>query len=253
MPGFGRMGASFGRLGLPGGGGAAAPLIDPATLSPFAWWEPSDLTTLFQDAGTTPITADGQQVLQANDKSGNGRHLIDFGSAGPTYETAGGLHWLAYDGDNALYRDADMSLAQPALRITALRINTWGDDDRIWGGRSTFPGFNCHMNDTSDIRITTDDSNYVVMGNIPTGEVFVLTEYYDGADSYLQFNNESPVTGNVGSGSSGGMSCMSENWGSNRSHADLFVSIIIEDADGLSADDILALQRYAAAQGGVFF
>lgn len=39
------------------------------------WYDPSDLTTLFQDsAGTTPVTASGQQVGRMLDKSGRGNH-----------------------------------------------------------------------------------------------------------------------------------------------------------------------------------
>ena len=40
-----------------------------------AWFDPSDLSTLFQDAaGTTPVTAVGQPVGKILDKSGNGYH-----------------------------------------------------------------------------------------------------------------------------------------------------------------------------------
>jgi hypothetical protein len=44
---------------------------------PGAWYDPSDLTTLFQDsAGTTPVTAVEQPVGKILDKSGGGNHLI---------------------------------------------------------------------------------------------------------------------------------------------------------------------------------
>jgi len=40
-----------------------------------AWYDPSDLTTLFQDsAGTTPVTAPNQTVGKMLDKSGRGNH-----------------------------------------------------------------------------------------------------------------------------------------------------------------------------------
>jgi hypothetical protein len=43
---------------------------------PGAWYDPSDLTTLFQDsAGTTPVTAVEQPVGKILDKSGGGNHL----------------------------------------------------------------------------------------------------------------------------------------------------------------------------------
>ena len=42
-----------------------------------AWYDPSDLGTLFQDvAMTLPVTAPGQSVAAMADKSGNGRHMV---------------------------------------------------------------------------------------------------------------------------------------------------------------------------------
>lgn len=51
------------------------------------WYDPSDLTTLFQDsAGTTPVTAAGQTVGKILDKSGRGNHATQATSAQrPTY------------------------------------------------------------------------------------------------------------------------------------------------------------------------
>lgn len=45
------------------------------------WYDPSDLSTLFQDsAGTTPVTAVGQPVGKMLDKSGNGYHATQVTS-----------------------------------------------------------------------------------------------------------------------------------------------------------------------------
>jgi hypothetical protein len=51
------------------------------------WYDPSDLTTLFQDtAGTTPVTATGQTVGRMLDKSGRGNHATQATTASrPTY------------------------------------------------------------------------------------------------------------------------------------------------------------------------
>ena len=90
MPSFG---VPF-RNGLPLGLGSVigfgrAPQFSPLSL--FAggiqgtWYDPSDLSTLFQDsAGTTPVTGVEQVVGRMLDKSGNGNHATATGAARPT-------------------------------------------------------------------------------------------------------------------------------------------------------------------------
>lgn len=65
-----------------------------------AWYDPSDITTLFQDEdGTMPITTSGQLVALMLDKSGNGNHATQpTASQRPVYHTDGKLHWLEFDG-----------------------------------------------------------------------------------------------------------------------------------------------------------
>ena len=92
--------------GLKMGMSAARPAIwSPALLfsagEPGGWYDPSDLTTLFQDtAGTVPVTAAGQAIARVNDKSGRGNHLTQTtpGSR-PIYPIdASGRPHLALDG-----------------------------------------------------------------------------------------------------------------------------------------------------------
>lgn len=67
-----------------------------------AWYDPSDISTLFQDsAGTTPVTADGEPVGLMLDKSGGGNHASQStATAKPIYRTDGALSWLEFDGVN---------------------------------------------------------------------------------------------------------------------------------------------------------
>lgn len=55
-----------------------------------AWYDFSDITTLFQDsARTTPVTADADRIGGVTDKSGSARHLGQgTASKRPTYKTA---------------------------------------------------------------------------------------------------------------------------------------------------------------------
>lgn len=81
-----------------------------------AWYDPSDLTTLFQDAaGTMPVTADGQPVGKILDKSGRGNHATQSTAASrPLYKTDGTYHWLQFDGVNDY-------LATAAIDFTAVK------------------------------------------------------------------------------------------------------------------------------------
>jgi hypothetical protein len=72
-----------------------------------AWHDQSDITTLFKDAaGTTPVTADGDEVLCIKDKSGNGNHATGTAGTGPIYRTGGGAPYLEFDGTKFLVTGA---------------------------------------------------------------------------------------------------------------------------------------------------
>jgi hypothetical protein len=77
---------------LRGTGGVTLTIFNPLSL--FAagekgvWFDPTDISTLFQDAaGTIPVTAYGQKVGKILDKSGNGNHATQSNAAfQPTYQ-----------------------------------------------------------------------------------------------------------------------------------------------------------------------
>jgi hypothetical protein len=63
------------------------------------WYDPSDLSTMFQDtAGTVPVTGEGQYVGKIMDKSGNGHHGIAVGSKPILVKDEKGLYYLDFDG-----------------------------------------------------------------------------------------------------------------------------------------------------------
>lgn len=65
-----------------------------------AWYDPSDLSTMFQDsAGTTPVTGAGQVIGLIQDKSGNANHAFqDIEASKPILRNVLGLWWVAFDG-----------------------------------------------------------------------------------------------------------------------------------------------------------
>jgi lysophospholipase L1-like esterase len=104
---------------MPGGGGAT---FDP--LSRFeageegVLFDPSDLSTLFQDAaGTVPVTATGQTVKRINDRSGRGHHVANA-AANWTLQNDGVNNYLQTDG---------------AVRLDATAF-AWGSDKLTFFG-----------------------------------------------------------------------------------------------------------------------
>lgn len=68
-----------------------------------AWYDPSDLSTMFQNSDGTTAVAVGDPVGYIEDKSGNGNHAIQATSAKrPTLRQAGSLYYLEFDGAQGL-------------------------------------------------------------------------------------------------------------------------------------------------------
>jgi len=88
------------------------------------WLDPSDFSTLFQDAaGTTPVTAVGQPVGKILDKSGRGNHATQATAASrPTLQQdSNGMYYLSFDG-------TDDGMATPSINFTGT------DKMTVWAG-----------------------------------------------------------------------------------------------------------------------
>lgn len=94
-----------------------------------AWWDPSDLSTLWQDtAGTTPVTAAGQNVRRIDDKSGNGNHAIVTSGTAMTYEEAGGLAYIDFTSTVLQVTVAGSSSQTYLMACMALRHTSYAND-----------------------------------------------------------------------------------------------------------------------------
>lgn len=70
------------------------------------WYDPSDLSTMFQDsAGTIAVTAPGQPVGLIKDKSGNNNHASQANNGQrPTYNVdSNGSSYLQFDGSDDVF------------------------------------------------------------------------------------------------------------------------------------------------------
>jgi hypothetical protein len=108
-----------------------------------AWYDPSDLSTLWQDsARTTPVTADGQPVGAIDDKSGNGNHLIqNTTSLKPIYKTSGGLNWLKLDGVDDKLEHPTLGPYAQYTAICGLSNDTFSGEMAMMTYYTPFNGF----------------------------------------------------------------------------------------------------------------
>nr|DAF83392.1 MAG TPA: Serine-rich adhesin for platelets Beta, Adhesion, Carbohydrate/Sugar Binding [Caudoviricetes sp.]DAK00533.1 MAG TPA: Serine-rich adhesin for platelets Beta, Adhesion, Carbohydrate/Sugar Binding [Caudoviricetes sp.] len=109
-----------------------------------AWYDPSDISTLFQDnARNEPVTADGQRVAAMLDKSPNGNHLIVFNDnnrpiyrvgTGIPYLEVGSTHFMASTTGIAYDSSADNvylgCMKETVTALAAMPILTMGATDQ---------------------------------------------------------------------------------------------------------------------------
>jgi hypothetical protein len=164
-----------------------------------AWYDPSDITTLFQDAaGTTPVTAAGQPVGLIQDKSGNGYHATQTGTLRPTFQQSDGLSFLAFDGSNDGLDSASINLSNTgkltcwagvrklsdaALGFVAeFSVSLSGNNGVFWlinGDGSVGPGPNWQFASKGTVnRFATSPGNYASpISNVLTGAADITAPF----------------------------------------------------------------------------
>jgi hypothetical protein len=175
------------------------------------WWDPSDMSALFQDsAGTTPVTAADQPVGRIEDKSGNGNHLLQATSTERPYlRTDGTYWWLEFDGVDD-FLQAIFTHAQPFTRITAMQLVSYPGSERILDGGSAYAETVSQPSD--GIGIGSSTPNIVVTG-FTVGNSHVVTEIWDGASSKLAVDNGTYGTGDPGTDTPNGLTVGSDHNG----------------------------------------
>lgn len=110
-------------LRLPTVMGVGGATISPSDISGLvAWYDFSDISTLYQDSGkTTPVASDGDPIGAAVDKSGNGNDVLQATTANkPTYKTGiqNGLAIARGDG-------ADYLITSAAVQVVNSSSGEW--------------------------------------------------------------------------------------------------------------------------------
>lgn len=132
------------------------------------WYDPSDITTLFQDVyGTIPVTESGQRVGLIRDKSGNDNHATQsVAGRRPTYMTNGVLSWLAFVGGERMSTSSFETSYSTGFHVCAgvqrlgsgAIISREGGGEIVWAGNSSAVGNGWT---TGFYNYFTTDSSYV--------------------------------------------------------------------------------------------
>jgi len=101
------------------------------------WYDPGDITTLFQDvAGTIPVTASGQTVALMKDKSGNGADATQSDATKrPTFRVYAGTDYgyLNFDGTNDFMVTSAINFTGTAVMTATagIQVDTGATGSRI--------------------------------------------------------------------------------------------------------------------------
>ena len=90
------------------------------------WYDPSDLSSMWQDsAGTTPAAVDSP-VGKINDKSGNGNHAVQATAAArPMLRQSGAVLYLDFDGvDDRLTGTLAANMTQPSAMFAGVKVDS---------------------------------------------------------------------------------------------------------------------------------
>lgn len=138
------------------------------------FYDPSDLSTLFQDAAaTTRVTAADQPVGRYGDKSGAGRDATQSGDAArPILREIGGARWLEFDGVDDLLTTPIQTPSAGTI-VAALRPDVAENRSPIGSGAQgdTQAGIACKLRADGEVQATKCDG---------TSRTFALT----GASAY---------------------------------------------------------------------
>lgn len=240
-------------LGRPGTRGAAnwSPL---ALGTLVAWYDASDLTTLYQASdGSTPATSDGDVVGRISDKSGNGWHLLQAttGNKPLLKRDANGINGLATvmgDGVDDIMKTAAIALNQPVHMLVVIR-------SAYLNGRVIFDGL---VNESMQVYYTTPSPRLHMYagsanacGNSELGgtAVGILSVVANGALSSIAVNGGTPVTGSPGTRAPGGLTLFNKSSGTSPSAIAFGEGLLLSAA--LDSTNYAAALTYLATKWGV--
>lgn len=211
-----------------------------------AWYDPSDLSTMFTDeAGTNPAAV-GSLVARINDKSGNGNNATTATNQPTLRQDASGNYYLEFVGNQRIR--ALFAISQPWERITALRQNTWTTTDRIYGGGNANTGLLYQTGASPAIHLFSGAAGPSSTA-ATLGTNRIITERHNGASSRIAVDNGAYTTGNAGATLPGGITIGAGHDSANASDIRFYGSIM--RAGQMDDETITKTREFLAAKSAV--
>lgn len=234
------------------GAGAWSPL-DLASL--VVWYDASDASTLFTDAGTTPVSSDTQLVYQWNDKSASAKHMIQATEeARPTYEVAqvNSLSSVRFDGTNHKMASALISTARDNFCIYGVvqAINNSATECFFCNGNGSANGYGLALQTNSSKKgLLWGGLQWVSSATNPDTNVtlYVMRRTSGTTNLYLG-GGAAAATSATNPNQPGTLSQMGQHIDANRANADVCeVAMTV----GESLSDVNTLGAYLATKWGL--
>ena len=216
-----------------------------------AWFDPSDLGSLFQDVAATVPAAVGAPVARINDKSGRGNHAGQPAAAARPVlrQDGGGRYYLEFDGVDDRLVTAAFALGQPWDRVSAIRQTGWTSGGRIFGNGSGVAAGLLFQSPASSQLSLFDGGAAAANGGAGIGAAAVVAERHNGAASQLAVNNGAAAAGNSGAAAGSGTSIGADPAGTNPAAFHFYGLCLVRAA--LGEAQVAALKAHFAGKGGV--
>ena len=201
------------------------------------WWDFSDATTLFTDAGSTPVSSDGDLIYQANDKSGEDNHLTQSTEADrPAYKVSikNGLSVARFAQDHL---DKSVTINKPFTHIGVIYPGSgMTTNNRILG--STTGGWQVHWQSTGGGQgLARFDWTYTLAsssGSIPISSWTIFLIQANSTSSFWRINGAADNSGTLSDANAIGVEIGASNGGYEAEDMDFAEYLIYEGAISLA-------------------
>jgi hypothetical protein len=237
----------------PAGGGGVPNAFTPAALfaggSKGIWYDPSDRSSMFQDSSGTVPAAAGAPVALLRDKSGNVYDAVQPDPALRPMLVADEAGRLCLEGNGiGRWIAASFPLAQPWMRISAIRQNAWTDTRRIFSSPGSTSGLLYQRGAAPNLALHFGSSP-AASTQLAVGTIGVVTERHSGSSSRIAIGNGAFASGNATSAVATGVMLFAGSGGAMPANARCYGLVVI-DRD-LSDDELISVRGFLAAKAGI--